>query len=130
MFQIHYDVLHARSDPTTSSCARPAPTPQPASPTSAGSARCWRASKAASNATPYLDRVSPLAVAAILDIVREQVYGSALDQLLDEAAEEVIREATAGLGGAGGRRLDAVLQQVRVRRSNAQGAGKMGQPPG
>ncbi len=43
-----------------------------------------------------LDRVSPLAVAAILDIGREQVYGSALDQLLDEAAEEVIREATAG----------------------------------
>ena len=41
-----------------------------------------------------LDRVSPLAVAAILDIGREQVYGSALDQLLDEAAEEVIREAT------------------------------------
>jgi ATP-dependent Lhr-like helicase len=43
-----------------------------------------------------LDRVSPLAVAAILDIGREQVYGSALDQLLDEAAEEVIREATEG----------------------------------
>jgi ATP-dependent helicase Lhr and Lhr-like helicase len=43
-----------------------------------------------------LDRVSPLAVAAILDIGREQVYGSALDQILDEAAEEVIREATEG----------------------------------
>ena len=43
-----------------------------------------------------LDRVSPLAVAAILDIGREQVYGSALDQLLDEAAEAVIREATEG----------------------------------
>jgi len=43
-----------------------------------------------------LDRVSPLAVAAILDIGREQVYGSALDHLLDEAAEAVIREATAG----------------------------------
>jgi ATP-dependent helicase Lhr and Lhr-like helicase len=42
-----------------------------------------------------LDRVSPLAVGAILDIGREQVYGSALDQLLDEAAVEVIREAMA-----------------------------------
>ncbi|HEX5319009.1 MAG TPA: ligase-associated DNA damage response DEXH box helicase [Stellaceae bacterium] len=43
-----------------------------------------------------LDRVSPLAVAAILDIGREQVYGSALDQLLDEAEEAVVREATEG----------------------------------
>jgi len=43
-----------------------------------------------------LDRVSPLAVAAILDIGREQVYGSALDRLLDEAEAEVVREATAG----------------------------------
>src|SRR5580704_14155548 len=48
-----------------------------------------------------LDRVSPLAVAAILDIGREQVYGSALDQLLDEAAEEVIREATEGAPALG-----------------------------
>jgi ATP-dependent Lhr-like helicase len=48
-----------------------------------------------------LDRVSPLAVAAILDIGRELVYGSALDQLLDEAAEEVIREATEGAPAQG-----------------------------
>ena len=43
-----------------------------------------------------LDRVSPLAVSAILDIGREQVAGSALDQILDAAAERVIREATDG----------------------------------
>jgi ATP-dependent helicase Lhr and Lhr-like helicase len=48
-----------------------------------------------------LDRVSPLAVGAILDIGREQVYGSALDQILDEAAEEVIREATEGVPAPG-----------------------------
>jgi len=48
-----------------------------------------------------LDRVSPLAVSAILDIGREQVYGSALDQILDEAAEEVIREATEGVPAPG-----------------------------
>ncbi|MBI3513331.1 MAG: ligase-associated DNA damage response DEXH box helicase [Proteobacteria bacterium] len=41
-----------------------------------------------------LDRVSPLAVPVLLDIGREQVYGSALDELLDEAAEKLIAEAT------------------------------------
>ena len=56
-----------------------------------------------------LDRVSPLAVAAILDIGREQVYGSALDQLLDEAADEVIREATEGAPALGELSQSALL---------------------
>jgi ATP-dependent Lhr-like helicase len=56
-----------------------------------------------------LDRVSPLAVAAILDIGREQVYGSALDQILDEAAEEVIREATEGAPDSSELRQAALL---------------------
>ncbi|HYD98641.1 MAG TPA: ligase-associated DNA damage response DEXH box helicase [Alphaproteobacteria bacterium] len=41
-----------------------------------------------------LDRVSPLAVPVLLDIGREQVYGSAVDDLLGEAAA-LIAEATA-----------------------------------
>jgi ATP-dependent Lhr-like helicase len=43
-----------------------------------------------------LDRVSPLAVPVLLEIGREQVAGGALDRLLDEAAGELIAEATAG----------------------------------
>jgi ATP-dependent Lhr-like helicase len=42
-----------------------------------------------------LDRVSPLAVPVLLDIGRESVYGSAIDDLLDEEAEALIAEATA-----------------------------------
>jgi ATP-dependent Lhr-like helicase len=42
-----------------------------------------------------LDRVSPLAVPVLLDIGRESVYGSAIDDLLDEEAETLIAEATA-----------------------------------
>jgi ATP-dependent helicase Lhr and Lhr-like helicase len=41
-----------------------------------------------------LDRVSPLAVPALLDIARESVSGDAHDALLAEAADELIREAT------------------------------------
>ena len=41
-----------------------------------------------------LDRVSPLAVPVLLEIGREQVYGSALDTLLDTAAQALIAEAT------------------------------------
>ena len=41
-----------------------------------------------------LDRVSPLAVPVMLEIGREQVYGEASDELLAEAAEELVREAT------------------------------------
>ncbi|WYJ43801.1 ligase-associated DNA damage response DEXH box helicase [Bradyrhizobium sp. 2S1] len=41
-----------------------------------------------------LDRVSPLAVPALLEIGRESVYGEASDELLAEAAEELVREAT------------------------------------
>jgi len=41
-----------------------------------------------------LDRVSPLAVPVLLEIGREQVYGSALDTLLDDAARALIAEAT------------------------------------
>ncbi|MEO1089390.1 MAG: ligase-associated DNA damage response DEXH box helicase [Pseudomonadota bacterium] len=40
-----------------------------------------------------LDRVSPLAVPILISIGRESVYGAALDDLLDEAAEELVAEA-------------------------------------
>jgi ATP-dependent helicase Lhr and Lhr-like helicase len=40
-----------------------------------------------------LDRVSPLAVPVLLEIGREAVYGSALDQLLDDVATELLVEA-------------------------------------
>ncbi|MDB5654470.1 MAG: box helicase-like [Tardiphaga sp.] len=40
-----------------------------------------------------LERVSPLAVPVMLEIGREQVYGEASDELLAEAAEELVREA-------------------------------------
>ncbi len=42
-----------------------------------------------------LDRVSPLAVPVLLEIGRESVCGTALDELLDEAASELIAEAMA-----------------------------------
>jgi ATP-dependent Lhr-like helicase len=41
-----------------------------------------------------LDHVSPLAVPALLEIGRESVYGEASDELLAEAASELIKEAT------------------------------------
>ncbi|MBR0752965.1 ligase-associated DNA damage response DEXH box helicase [Bradyrhizobium jicamae] len=41
-----------------------------------------------------LDHVSPLAVPVMLEIGRESVYGEASDELLAEAAEELVREAT------------------------------------
>ncbi|MDM7946740.1 MAG: ligase-associated DNA damage response DEXH box helicase [Oceanibaculum nanhaiense] len=41
-----------------------------------------------------LDRISPLAVPVMLEIGREQVYGAGLDDLLDEAAEALIEDAT------------------------------------
>ena len=40
-----------------------------------------------------LDRVSPLAVPVMLEIGRESVYGDAADELLAEAAEELVKEA-------------------------------------
>ncbi|MBR0714148.1 ligase-associated DNA damage response DEXH box helicase [Bradyrhizobium liaoningense] len=40
-----------------------------------------------------LDHVSPLAVPALLEIGRESVYGEASDELLVEAAEELVRQA-------------------------------------
>ncbi|MBI1209320.1 MAG: ligase-associated DNA damage response DEXH box helicase [Azospirillum sp.] len=40
-----------------------------------------------------LDRISPLAVPILLEIGRVQVYGSATDSLLEEAAAELITEA-------------------------------------
>ena len=40
-----------------------------------------------------LDRVSPLAVPVLLEIGREEVNGSALDKLLDDAAQALIAEA-------------------------------------
>ena len=42
-----------------------------------------------------LRRVSPLAVPVLLEIGKVSVYGAALDDLLDEAANELIAEATA-----------------------------------
>lgn len=42
-----------------------------------------------------LERISPLAVPILLEVGREGVAGSAHDALLDEAAEGLIREATA-----------------------------------
>jgi ATP-dependent Lhr-like helicase len=47
-----------------------------------------------------LDRVSPLAVPVMLEIGREAVYGEASDELLAEAAEELVKEA-AGLEKTG-----------------------------
>jgi ATP-dependent Lhr-like helicase len=41
-----------------------------------------------------LDHVSPLAVPVMLEIGREQVYGEASDELLAEAANELVKEAT------------------------------------
>jgi len=41
-----------------------------------------------------LDRVSPLAVPVLLEIGKESVYGSAIDELLDESAIALIEEAT------------------------------------
>nr|WP_249141994.1 ligase-associated DNA damage response DEXH box helicase [Bradyrhizobium diazoefficiens] len=40
-----------------------------------------------------LDHVSPLAVPVMLEIGRESVYGEAADELLAEAAEELVKEA-------------------------------------
>lgn len=40
-----------------------------------------------------LDRISPLAVPVILEIGREQVQGSAIDALLDEAVNDILEEA-------------------------------------
>jgi len=44
-----------------------------------------------------LPRVSPLAVPVLLEIGKEQVFGTALDELLDENARALIEEATSGL---------------------------------
>ena len=46
--------------------------------------------------TRRLDRISPLAVPILLEIGRESVYGHALDDLLQETAEELIEEASRG----------------------------------
>jgi ATP-dependent Lhr-like helicase len=50
-----------------------------------------------------LDRVSPLAVPIMLEIGRELVYGQAQDQILAEAANDLIKEA----GGAKARSIEA-----------------------
>ncbi|WP_420347388.1 ligase-associated DNA damage response DEXH box helicase [Pelagibius sp.] len=44
-----------------------------------------------------LEKISPLAVPVLLEIGKEQVYGSGLDELLDEGAQALIEEATAGM---------------------------------
>jgi ATP-dependent Lhr-like helicase len=48
-----------------------------------------------------LPRVSPLAVPVLLEIGRESVQGSAIDDLLDEAAADLIAEATGDPTGTG-----------------------------
>ena len=40
-----------------------------------------------------LDRISPLAVPAMLQIGRESVFGEANEEVLREAAEDLVREA-------------------------------------
>ena len=52
-----------------------------------------------------LDRVSPLAVPVLLEIGRETVSGAARDDLLDEVAQALVDEATAGAGVAAQPRL-------------------------
>ena len=47
--------------------------------------------------TRRLDKISPLAVPVLLEIGKEQVAGSGLDELLDEGAQALIAEATGGL---------------------------------
>ncbi|WP_422366055.1 ligase-associated DNA damage response DEXH box helicase [Pelagibius sp.] len=44
-----------------------------------------------------LDKVSPLAVPVLLEVGKEQVAGSGLDELLDEGAQALIDEATEGM---------------------------------
>ncbi|MBT6985025.1 MAG: hypothetical protein HN956_11810, partial [Rhodospirillaceae bacterium] len=41
-----------------------------------------------------LDRVSPLAVPLMLEIGREAVHGDSMEELLSEAAEDLINEAS------------------------------------
>ena len=52
-----------------------------------------------------LRRVSPLAVPVLLEIGREQVYGTAVDEMLDEAAQALIAEATEETPGGEDRML-------------------------
>ncbi len=47
--------------------------------------------------TRRLDKISPLAVPVLLEIGKEQVYGSGLDELLNEGAQALIDEATGGM---------------------------------
>ena len=54
-----------------------------------------------------LDRISPLAVPVMLEIGREPVYGEAQDQILAEAAEDLVAEA---MGGAGTGALGATAE--------------------
>ncbi|MGH6893021.1 MAG: DNA ligase-associated DEXH box helicase, partial [Dongiaceae bacterium] len=46
-----------------------------------------------------LDRVTPLAVPVLITLGSEQVGGEAMDMLLEEAAAELIEEATSGQPG-------------------------------
>ncbi len=43
-----------------------------------------------------LERVSPLAVPVLLEVGRESIFGAAVDDMLDEQADDLIAEATAG----------------------------------
>lgn len=56
-----------------------------------------------------LDRVSPLAVPELREIGRQEVYGSALDPLLDGAAPALIDEATSNPAVASPRKTESPL---------------------
>ncbi len=49
-----------------------------------------------------LDRVSPLAVPVLLEIGKEAVFGEAIDEVLDAAAQALIAEATADIAATHG----------------------------
>ena len=59
-----------------------------------------------------LDRVSPLAVPVMLEIGREAVYGEASDELLAEAAEELVKEAMGSNDTVRRSRAQAMLQNA------------------
>ena len=69
-----------------------------ASPTCSASATCWRACKGRIDQR-RLDRVSPLAVPVLITLGSTEVGNEAMDALLEEAAADLIEEATSGEPG-------------------------------
>ena len=64
-----------------------------------------------------LKKVSPLAVPVLLEIGREQVYGTALEELLDESAQALIAEATETTWSKPSCRCDAPIGHSPQRRA-------------